>query len=554
MKLDSGVAHRAKYLTLQYNIVKNVTMHAHIKNKIIMVYPVQGFSGTFVKHAPISLLYAVAEIVKSAKHEVVIFDARLHPNNWKKKLQELIDDRTLIVGISVMSGKPIKHASEISQFVKSIDSSIKVVWGGPHATFQPKSILDYEKNCDYVVSGYGSWPFKLLADKILEGEEPKNISGVGYRVNGITHVEPKIEEFENIPFQDIPYDLIPNYSVYGHIGEDRLIFSMYSVLGCPYQCSFCSSPAQYRAISGKKWVPLTVNDVVDHIEFVVKKYGANFIYFIDDDSFVRLEHVEGIIDEITKRKIDVKLGFRGARINEIKKMSDEFLTKLANAGTNIMHIGAESGSNRILNLIRKNCTVEDIIECNNKLARHPEIMAGYNIIMGLPTETLEELKMTRDMILKLVEGHPNCIIFQPNKFRPLPDTELFDMAVRDWGYAEPKTLDDWANIEVEGDYTAPWLTKEMKRFCDLMLVSCYFIDRKAQKVTKGKSLVEFGIRLIDNMYGPIARYRFKKGYYQAFLEYSLYNVAQKVGRNIGSIAGKKNTESSNQVPAVAENC
>ncbi len=517
-----------------------------------MVYPIQGFSGTFVKHAPISLLYACADIIKEGKHEVVIFDARLYPNSWKKKLSELIDYRTLIVGVSVMSGKPIKHAAEISEYVKEIDPTVKVVWGGPHATFQPRTIIDYERNCDYVVSGYGSWPFKQLADKLLQGLEPTEIPGVAYRINGISHIEPKNEEFENIPFQDIPYDLIPDYRVYGHIGEDRLIFSMYSVLGCPYQCSFCSSPAQYRSIAGKKWVPLTVKDVTDHIEYVATKFGANFIYFIDDDSFVKLDHVESIIDEIMRRNLNVKLGFRGARISEIKRMSDGFLTKLANAGTNIMHIGAESGSNRILNLIRKNCTVEDIIECNRKLARHPEIMAGYNIIMGLPTETLEELKMTRDMILKLVAEHPNCIIFQPNKFRPLPDTELFEMAVRDWGYAEPITLNDWANIEVEGDYTAPWLTKEMKKFCDLMLVSCYFIDRKAQKVTKGVSMVERSIRMIDRLYGPIARYRFKRGLHQAFLEYELYTLAQKIGRNIGSIAGKRK-----EIPAnlqTVENC
>ncbi|OFZ53965.1 MAG: hypothetical protein A2428_16325 [Bdellovibrionales bacterium RIFOXYC1_FULL_54_43] len=508
-----------------------------MRKKIIMVYPLQGFSGTFVKHAPISLLYASADVVK-AGYEVKILDARLHPNTWKKKLAELMDDETLLVGISVMSGKPILYASEISHFVKQTDPAVKVVWGGPHATFQPGSIMEYEANCDYVVSGYGSYPFKCLVDHLVEGKEPSSVQGVSYRKDGTIHTVPKLEAFEVIPYQDIPYDLISDYRVYGHIGEDRLIFSMYSVLGCPYQCSFCSSPAQYRSIEGKKWVPLTVKDVADHIEHVVKKYGANFIYFIDDDSFVKLDHVEGIIDEIQRRNINVKLGFRGARISEIKRMSDEFLSKLASAGTNIMHIGAESGSDRILKMIRKNCTVEDIIECNRKLARHPEIIAGYNIIMGLPTETLEELKQTRDLILQLVKDHPNCIIFQPNKFRPLPDTELFNVAVRDWNYAEPKTLRDWANIEVEGDYTAPWMTPEMKKFCDMMLISSYFVDRKAQKITKGSSLTEVGIRMLDHLYGPIARFRFKNGIDRVLLEYTAYNLVQKLGRHVGSLVGK----------------
>ena len=142
-------------------------------------------------------------------------------------------------------------------------------------------------------------------------------------------------------YEDIPYHLIEDYSVYGQLDQDKMIFSMYSAVGCPYQCTFCSSPAQYSNIPGKKWVPLGAKTVVNHIQYVVENHGANYIYFIDDDSFPRLDHVEAIIDEIAARGINVKLGFRGARINEIKRMSDKFLTKLANAGTDILHIGAE---------------------------------------------------------------------------------------------------------------------------------------------------------------------------------------------------------------------
>ena len=168
---------------------------------------------------------------------------------------------------------------------------------------------------------------------------------------------------------------------------------MYSALGCPYQCTFCSSPAQYKPIAGKKWTPLDHNYIVDHIEYVADKYDANYIYFIDDDSFPKLKHVENIIDTIQERGIEIGLGFRGARINEILRMSHEFLDKLVAGGTDIMHIGAESGSNRILKMLKKNCTFEEIVESNKKLAAHPDITAAYNFIMGLPTETLNDLKL-----------------------------------------------------------------------------------------------------------------------------------------------------------------
>ena len=491
-----------------------------------MIYPLQGFSGAYVKHIPLSLLYASVEIVKSGA-EVVIFDQRLYPNNWQEELNKLIDDTVLMAGISVMSGAPINNAQVVGQFIKDKDPDIKIVWGGPHVTFYPETILTDEPNVDYVISGYASETFDLLVQSIRQGATPDLVSGAGWRdADGTVHHNGGGDKsFEYIDYKDIPYHLIDDYSVYGQLDQDKRIFSMYAAVGCPYQCSFCSSPAQYRGIKGRKWVSLDVNDIIDHIQHVVETYDANYIYFIDDDSFPKLSHVEAIIDEFRARGLHrkVKLGFRGARINEIIRMSDEFLTKLADAGTDILHIGAESGSDRILKLIRKDCVAEDIIACNQKLARHPEISVGYNFIMGLPTETLEDLKKTRDLMWRLQEDHPNCIIFPPNKFRPLPNTELYDVAEKEWGYKMPQSLDDWAKIEAEGDISDQWYDAEVERFCNLMLLCSYFIDNKIARVTEGKSLFTRFARITNRLYRPVARLRFKYGWSRFLIEYYIYS-------------------------------
>ena len=184
---------------------------------------------------------------------------------------------------------------------------------------------------------------------IFNGKDPDNVLGVYFKKGDELIKQPYEKGFEEIEFEDIPYHLISDYKVYGQLEQDRIIFSMYSIHGCPYKCSFCSSPAQYSGFA-KNVDKNRSKKIVDHIQFVHEQYGANYIYFIDDDSFVNLDHVESIIDEIKARQIPVKLGFRGARINEIKKMSDGSFQSSADAGTDIMHIGAESGSNRILKL------------------------------------------------------------------------------------------------------------------------------------------------------------------------------------------------------------
>ncbi len=505
------------------------------RNQIVMVYPYQGFSGTYVKHAPLGLLYSTSEIVKSG-YDVQIYDTRTVKGDWRPGLQKLIGEDTLCVGISVMSGSPIKHAISIGRFVKSLEPRVSVVWGGPHATFYPETILRDEKSADFVVSGYASNSFKELVDCISRDKEPVSVNGVSWRNNDAIRSNPdRQQSFEHIDFVDIPYHLIHDYSPYGQLDQDKRIFSMYSALGCPYQCTFCSSPAQYRPISGKKWIPLDHNHIVDHVQYVVDRYDANYIYFIDDDSFPKLDHVENIIDTIKDRGINVGLGFRGARINEIKRMSHSFLDKLVSGGTDIMHIGAESGSDRILKMLKKNCTFDEITECNRKLAEHPEITAAYNFIMGLPTETMADLKRTRDLMLRLVEDHPNCILFQPNKFRPLPGTELYLQAQEEWGYEMPDTLQAWSEIETEGDpITNQWYEEGMREFGNMLLVTSYFVDNKIEKTTQGTTMFTKLARFANRLYRPIAQFRIRRGISAFLIEYWVYRKVTQIFAQIQS--------------------
>ncbi len=501
--------------------------------RVLMVYPLQGFSGLFIRHMPLSLLYASAELVKHGV-EVEVFDARLYPATWREELTRRVTPDLLAVGLSVMTGRPIEHAIEVGRLVKGLDPAVRVVWGGPHVTFAPESVFD-EWSCDYAVAGYGSAPFYALVRALLDGrDDMTGLAGVSFRRGREVVRTPEVKAFEKLSHTEIPYHLIRDYSPYGQLDQGRVVFSMYSVLGCPYQCTFCSSPAQYRGTRGGLWVKLDVDEVVAHVEHVVDRYGADFIYFIDDDSFVNLRHVEGIIDAIRARGLRVKLGFRGARINEIKKMSHAYLDKLVAAGTDIMHVGAESGSDRILRMIKKDCTVEDILACNRKLAAHGDLTVGYNFMIGLPSETLAEIQATRDLWLRLLDDNPRAILFAPNKFRPLPGTELFDAAVRDWGYRPPRTLADWAEVELESDQRFPWYPEGMEDFCRMLFVTSYFVDGKIHRFSRGATPAYKLLRAASSLYAPIARARLERGWTGHLVEYDLYQLARRVSLGLAS--------------------
>ncbi|WP_224959696.1 B12-binding domain-containing radical SAM protein [Geomonas subterranea] len=491
---------------------------------VVLVYPKMGMAGSvLVRHLPLSVLYAAVDTIKSGIR-VDIVDVRLSPATWHEDIARLVTEETLLVGLSVMTGPPIKNALEISRWLKAEHPDLPVAWGGPHTTFNALEVFD-EPSIDFVIKGYGSLPLSRLARRLRgDADAPPfdAIPGLMYRTgSGVREVPPEAS-FETVDYRDIPYHLVEqDLGHYGQLDSSERIFPMYSALGCPYRCAFCSSPAQYRDMA-QKYRHLPAAHVADHVQFVHQKYGATYIYFIDDDSFVNLEHVEQVIDEIQRRGIKVGLGFRGARINEIVRMSDAYLTKLAQAGTNILHIGAESGSQRMLDLMHKDCTVEQIVEVNRKLARHPEIKAAYNWLVGIPGETMEDLRLTRELMMRLIDDNASALIFIPNKYRPLPGTELYALAVQS-GYRKPQRLEDWVEIEAEGDYTPPWYSEQQEREIRMIQICSYFIDGKINKVDTGNTLKFRITRLLALFYAPFARLRVRHGISALLLESAAFN-------------------------------
>lgn len=494
------------------------------KGRLLLVYPKMGMTGVLVKHLPLSLLYASIDSIKYG-FEIDLVDVRLSPQRWEAAIRAKMTPETLLVGVSVMTGDPIRSALDVSRWIRREYPTVKVVWGGPHVTFSVAETLS-EPSIDYAIASYGSRSMAMLAEHICAGgrdsaQSLSHIPGLVFRDDQRIVANPPVQGFEFADYRDIPYHLIEgDLNRYGQLDSSARIFPLYSVMGCPYHCAFCSSPAQYRRFA-RKYECLSPKEVADHITLVHCKYGATYIYFIDDDSFVKLDHVEAVIDEINRRGIKVGLGFRGARINEIKMMSDGYLAKLAAAGTNILHIGAESGSQRILDMMRKNCTVEDIVEVNRKLARHPEITAAYNWIVGLPGETMEDLHKTRDLVLRLIADNSRAIIFAPNKYRPLPGTELYSMAVAQ-GYARPTRLESWTDFKVEGEDFHPWVSQKAKRMINMMWATSYFIDDKLFKIGTGNTLRFRVLRLVARFYAPIARWRYRHSITALLLEYQLF--------------------------------
>ena len=119
------------------------------------------------------------------------------------------------------------------------------------------------------------------------------------------------------------------------------------------------------------------------------------------------------------------------------KLDNEFLQLMVRAGVKRLSVGVESGAQRILDLIKKDLAVEEIIEANRKLIPYP-IVPVFLFMMGLPTETPEEFAQSVRLAIQLTDENPRAVKTF-NIYTPYPGTELYGLAVQ-LGLKEPQRL------------------------------------------------------------------------------------------------------------------
>ena len=196
-------------------------------------------------------------------------------------------------------------------------------------------------------------------------------------------------------------------------------------------------------------------------------------------------------------------------------------------GVKYLHIGVENGSQRMLDAMKKGITVEQSYSANRKLARHRNIVPMYNMLTGIPTETMEDLKETGRFMLRITKENPNAIIHAPNKLIPYPGGEAYDIAI-DHGFKAPRNPEDWKNMDQEGEVYFPWYTPKYNRYIQMLQVSSFFLSN-FEGVLKERPWILGLYKVVKRIYRPIIALRLEKAKAtNFFIEYSLFQFARKV--------------------------
>lgn len=324
---------------------------------------------------------------------------------WKEVKDTIANASADVVGISIWTTYAAS-AFHVAKLCKEINAGCAVVMGGPHATVKADEILKISPDVDYVVRGEGEVTMLELVRQISSATDSAlSIHGLSFRhKHAIIHNQPRPLVRDLGQFGYPARSLLMNENTY--TSEDMGLIM--SSRGCPFACSYCATHA--RTVTYRP-----TDHIVDEIKLVKEKYGTTLFSFKDDSFTVNKKRVEQFCDKLLAERLNINWECN----TRVDLVSESLLAKMKKAGCNSIKVGVESGSERILKRMNKGIT-HDQIRNAAKLFRKIGIhWTGY-FMMGVPSETVDEIYQTLDFMYEIEPDFASISVYEP-----FPGTPMF---------------------------------------------------------------------------------------------------------------------------------
>jgi len=361
--------------------------------KLLLINPPQNhtISGnlpTYVDEArgnipPLGLLYTASAVLKETDWEVNICD--MSAGHWLEEFHK--PDLVGITATTFTLIDVLETAKKVKQYW-----NVPIVLGGIHPTIYPDETSRLP-NIDTVFTGESEVTFPKMIDYIAKG--------------AVRVVEGETTEVEKLPLP--ARQLLKQKDYYSVIGDNKYLTSMFTSRGCPYQCIFC-----HRKTMGRIFRARTAQQVIDEM-FLIRTSGIKEILIYDDTFTVNKQRVIDICREIERREIDIIFDIR-ARVDHI---DSEIIFWLKQAGCKRIHYGVEASNDRVLQLLQKGITIEQVTTAF-ELTKKAGIETLAYFIIGSPTESYSEIEQTISFAKELDPDYCHFSIMTP-----YPATKLY---------------------------------------------------------------------------------------------------------------------------------
>ncbi len=355
-------------------------------------------------YVPLGLLY-VSAYLQREKVKNYVFDATF--SNREEQLQHIENQKPDIVAVYVNLMTKINVIKLIKILQKDARYGFpKIVLGGPDVTYNAENYL--KAGADYIVIGEGEQTMVELYKAISEKIDVSIVNGIAYLQNNQVVKTPprsKIKELSNLPLPNRDAIDISKYlNVWKtHHGKSSMTIS--TQRGCPYTCKWCST-----AVYGQSYRRRPAKQVVEEMTLLKEKYLPDSIWFVDDVFTVSHKWIKEFHQEIQQQNVQIPFEC----ITRAERLNDEILELLKQAGCFRIWIGAESGSQKIIDRMNRRVDVNVV---KNAIIKTNEIgiETGTFIMLGYPGETQEDIAKTIQYLKEANPTHYTITIAYPIK-------------------------------------------------------------------------------------------------------------------------------------------
>ncbi len=390
--------------------------------KVLLIKPTSHTDGIT---PPLGLGY-LATALRPA-HEVKIIDGpKVYLN--RRKLARILDTfKPDMVGFSVISLDLYLTASYLKLVREVVPDAITVV-GGPHPSADTEdTFYNYIPDLDYAFVGEAEKGLRMLAD-FLEGGEPgeeelKSVPGLVWKEGVEFHKNPPFREADLDTLGFVAWDLMDprTYPPAPHSAFARAfpVAPISATRGCPFECRFCAA----GKIHGKKIRRRSLPHLIEEAELLVKKYGMKELHIVDDNFTFDRDYVLEFCEQLARRFPQLSWTCaNGVRLDTLDK---ELLIAMRRSGCYALAVGIESGSQEILDQVKKKLTIEKVLE-KVQLIHDTGIKVIGFFLFGFPGETIEDMHNTLRFSMQLPLTRAQYMFFHP-----FPGTYYYHSTMRD---------------------------------------------------------------------------------------------------------------------------
>ena len=365
------------------------------------------------------------------KHDVVILDSIKENIKRDDFFSYLKDTSPDMVGFQVYT----YDIPLLKEYLKIAKKANKItIVGGPHPSAAPHETMTlFQEDLDFGFAGEAEIGFPLLLERLESSNQGfSDIPGLIWK-EGSNIIINSPSYNQNIDQFSVAWDLIrpDEYpeAQHGAFFEKFPIAPIIATRGCPFLCTFCAA----HFVVGRKVRKRSIENIFEEINFLYEKYHIREFHLVDDNFTLNKIFVKNFCKKLLESNLDISWATpNGVRLDTLDK---ECLEIMKESGLYLISVGIESGSDRVLKMKKKELTVKKILNGVNVIKKSGIDIAGF-FMFGYPGETIEEMKKTIELSLKLPLIRANYFTFLP-----LPGTEIFnDMKKNneldkvDWGH------------------------------------------------------------------------------------------------------------------------